>query len=53
MSLGVKMAISAMRCIKKTGLIKGSSADLDAALKKARDYNRKHPVPQPTFSSAS
>ena len=47
MSLGAKIAVSVMRCIKKTGLIKGPSADLDAALKKARDYNRKHPFMEP------
>ena len=47
MSLGAKIAVSVMRGIKKTGLIKGPSADLDAALKKARDYNRKHPFMEP------
>ena len=43
MSLGAKIAVSAMRGIKKTGLIKGLSADLDAELRKAKKYNRKHP----------
>lgn len=52
MSLGAKMAVAVMRCIKKTGLIKGPSADLEAALKKARDYNRKHPYQEPTDRKA-
>ena len=43
MSLGAKIAVSAMRGIKKTSLIKGPSADLDAELRKAKKYNRKHP----------
>ena len=42
MSLGAKIAVSAMRGIKKTSLIKGPSADLDAELRKAKKYNRKH-----------
>ena len=52
MSLGAKMAVAVMRCIKKTGLIKGPSADLEAALRKARDYNRKHPFKEPTDRKA-
>ena len=52
MSLGAKIAVSVMRGIKKTGLIKGPSADLDAALRKARDYNRKHPFKEPTDRKA-
>ena len=52
MSLGAKMAVAVMRCIKKTGLIKGPSADLDAALRRARDYNRKHPFKEPTDRKA-
>ena len=43
MSLGAKIAVSAMRGIKKTSLIKGPSADLDAELRKAKKYNWKHP----------
>ena len=43
MSLGAKIAVSAMRGVKKTSLIKGPSADLDAELRKAKKYNRKHP----------
>jgi len=43
LSLGAKIAVSAMRGIKKTSLIKGPSADLDAELRKAKKYNRKHP----------
>ena len=52
MSLGAKIAVSAMRGIKKTGLIKGPSADLDAALRKAKKYNRKHPYQEPTDRKA-
>jgi hypothetical protein len=37
LSLGAKIAVSVMRGIKKTGLIKGPSADLGAALRRARD----------------
>jgi len=53
MSLGAKIAVSVMRGIKKTGLIKGPGADLDAALRKARDYNRKHPFKEPTDRKAA
>ena len=52
MSLGAKIAVSVMRGIKKTGLIKGPSADLGAALRRARDYNRKHPYQEPTDRKA-
>lgn len=38
MSIGAKIAVSAMRGIKKTGLFKGPSADLDAELRRAKDY---------------
>lgn len=44
MSLSADIILSAMRGIKKTGLIKGPGADLDADLKKARKYNLKHPI---------
>ena len=52
MSLDAKIAVSAMRGIKKTGLIKGPSADLDAELRKAKKYNRKHPYQEPTDRKA-
>ena len=53
MSLGTKIVVSAMRGIKKTGLIKGPGADLDAELRRARDYNRKHPYQEPTDRKAA
>lgn len=53
MSLCAKIVVSAMRGIKKTGLIKGPGADLDAALRRARDYNRKHPYQEPTDRKAA
>ena len=53
MSLGAKIAVSAMRGIKKTGLIKGPSAALDAALRKEKKYNRKHPYQEPTDRKAA
>lgn len=52
MSLGAKIAVSVMRGIKNTGLIKGPDADLDAELRKAREYNRKHPYKEPTDRKA-
>ena len=53
MSLGAKIVVSAMRGIKKTGLIKGPGPVLDAELRKARDYNRKHPYHEPTDRKAA
>ena len=53
MSLGPKIVVSAMRGIKKTGLIKGPGADLDAELRRVRDYNRKHPYQEPTDRKAA
>ena len=52
MSLGAKIVVSAMRGIKKTGLIKGPSDNLDAELRKAKKYNRKHPYKEPTDRKA-
>ena len=52
MSIGAKIAVSAMRGIKKTGLFKGPSAVLDAELRRAKDYNRKHPYKEPTDRKA-
>ena len=42
-----------MRAIKRTGLIKGPGTDLDAELKKAREYNRKHPYKEPADRKAA
>jgi len=53
LSLCAKIVVSAMRGIKKTGLIKGPGADLDAALRRARDYNRNHPYQEPTDRKAA
>lgn len=53
MSLGAKIAVSAMRGIKKTGLVKGPDADLEAELRKAKAYNRKHPYREPTDRKAA
>ena len=47
MSLSARIVLSVMRGIKKTGLIKGPSADLEAALRKAKEYNRRHPYREP------
>lgn len=52
MSLGAKIAVSVMRGIKKMGLIKGPGADLDAELRRARAYNRKHPYREPADRKA-
>ena len=53
MSLGAKIAVSAMRGIKKTGLVKGPDADLEAELRRAKEYNRKHPYREPKDQKAS
>lgn len=42
-----------MRAIKKTGLIKGPDTDVDANLRKARAYNRKHPYKEPADRKAA
>lgn len=47
MSLSADIILSAMRGIKKTGLIKGPGTDLDADLRRARKYNLKHPYREP------
>ncbi len=52
MSLGAKTAVSVMRSIRKTGLIKGPGADLDVELRRAKDYNRKYPYQEPTDRKA-
>ena len=52
MSFGAKIAVSAMRAIKKSGLVKGPDADLEAELRRAREYNRKHPYKEPTDRKA-
>lgn len=53
MSLGAKIAVSTMRGIKKTGLVKGPDADLEAELRKTREYNQKHPYKEPTDRKAA
>ena len=53
MSLGAKIAVSAMRAIKRSGLVKGPGADLAAELTRAREYNRKHPYREPTDRKAA
>lgn len=40
LSLGAEVAVSAMRAIKLSCLIKGSCADLEAELSRVREYNR-------------
>ena len=52
MSLSAKIIVSAMRGIKKTGLVKGPDADPDAELKRAKAYDRKHPYKEPTDRKA-
>ena len=52
MSTISRIIISAMRGIKKTGFIKGPGEDLDADLRSAKAYNRKHPYKQPTDRKA-
>ena len=42
MSITVHILLSAMRAVKKTGLIKGPDTDVDENLRKAREYNRRH-----------
>ena len=41
MSITVHILLSAMRAVKKTGLIKDPDTDVDENLRKAREYNRK------------
>ena len=48
LSFGVTLAVSAMRAIKKSGLVKGPDAALEAELRRAREYNRKHPYKETT-----
>ena len=47
MSISAKIAVSVMRGIKKTGLVKGPDPDFDAELRRAKEYNRKHPYREP------
>ena len=47
MSLSADIILFVMRGIKKSGLIRGPGADLDAELRKARKYNMKHPYREP------
>ena len=47
MSISAKIAVSVMRGIKKTGLVKGPDPDFDTELRRAKEYNRKHPYREP------
>lgn len=53
MSFSTRMILTAMRAIKKTGLIKGPDADPDVELRKAKEYNQKHPYKEPTDNKAA
>ena len=53
MSITVHILLSAMRAVKKTGLIKGPDTDVDENLRKAREYNRKHPYKEPSDRKAA
>jgi hypothetical protein len=53
MSITVHILLSAMRAVKKTGLIKGPDTDVDENLQKAREYNRRHPYKEPSDRKAT
>ena len=53
MSITVHILLSAMRAVKKTGLIKGPDTDVDENLRKAREYNRRHPYKEPSDRKAT
>lgn len=53
MSITVHILLSAMRAVKKTGFIKGPDTDVDENLRKAREYNRKHPYEEPSDRKAA
>ena len=53
MSLSANIILSAMRAVKRTGFIKGPDTDVDANLRKAREYNRKHPYKEPSDKKAA
>ena len=53
MSFSANIILSAMRMVKRTGLIKGPDTDVDKNLRKAREYNRKHPYKEPSDRKAA
>ena len=42
-----------MRAVKKAGIIKGPGMDEDANLRRAKEYNRKHPYKEPSDRRAA
>lgn len=52
MSISATIILSAMRAVKKTGIIKGPGMDADINLRRAREYNRKHPYKEPSDRKA-
>lgn len=52
MSFSANVILSVMRAVKKTGIIKGPDMDVDENLRKAREYNRKHPYKEPSDRKA-
>ena len=52
MSMGARVVLSAMRCIKKMGFFKGPNADLEVEIRRAREYNRKHAYKEPADRKA-
>ena len=53
MSMGARVVLSAMRCIKKMGFFKGPNADLEVEIRRAREYNRKHAYKEPADRKAA
>ena len=53
MSFSADMILSVMRAVKGTGLIKGPDTDVDANLRKAREYNRRHLYKEPADRKAA
>lgn len=53
MSIAVHILLSAVRAVKKTGLIKGPDTDVDENLRKAGEYNRRHPYKEPSDRKAA
>ena len=53
MSFSANIILSAMGAVKKTGIIKGPGMDADANLRRAKEYNRKHPYKEPSDRKAA
>ena len=53
MSFSANIILSAMGAVKKTGIIKGPGMDADINLRRAREYNRKHPYKEPSDRKAA